>query len=91
MYLRLSKVRFEPALADQMVSLAEVGAVEARLPGATNVFRAVDRGTGALVSISLWDAEHHARFSREELGDTVGRVLALRGQVDPPESYEIVD
>jgi heme-degrading monooxygenase HmoA len=91
MYLRITRGPFDPATADQVVPLAEeVQAVLARLPGFEQVYQALDRSAGTTATISLWDTEEHARFSRDELGDIIARIVEAGVQLDPPEVLEVV-
>ena len=92
MYLRLTRARFDPALADQVVPLAsEVRAAMRRLPGLQHNHQGIDRAAGTVAAVSVWDSEEHANFSREALGEPIGRLRALGVQFEEPEIYEIMD
>jgi hypothetical protein len=92
MYLRLTRARFDPALADQVVPLAsEVRAAMRRLPGLQHNHQGIDRAAGTVAAVSVWDSEAHANFSREALGDPISGLRALGVQFEPPEIYEIMD
>jgi hypothetical protein len=41
-----------------------------------------------MVTITTWDTEQHARFSRDRLGDLVGRMRDAGVTLEPPEVYE---
>jgi hypothetical protein len=47
------------------------------------------RETGAIVAMSVWDTEEHARFSRETLGNVIARLQAIEMQLEKPDIYEI--
>ena len=92
MYLRLTRARFDLALADQVVPIAsEVRAAMRRLPGLQHNHQGIDRGAGTIAAVSVWDTEEHARFAREALGDPISRLQALGVQFEPPEIFEIMD
>jgi hypothetical protein len=92
MYLRLTRARFDPALADQVVPLASaVRAAMRRLPGLQHNHRGIDRAAGTVAAVSVWDNAAHANFSREALGDPISGLRALGVQFEPPEIYEIMD
>ena len=92
MYLRLTRARFDPALADQVVPLAsEVRAAMRRLPGLRHNHQGIDRAAGTVAAVSVWDSAEHAGFAREALGEPIGRLRALGVQFEEPEIYEIMD
>jgi hypothetical protein len=92
MYLRLTRARFDPALADQVVPLtSEVRAAMRRLPGLQHNHQGIDRSAGTVAAVSVWDSAEHARFAREALGEAIGRLRALGVQFEDPEVYEIMD
>jgi hypothetical protein len=92
MYLRITRSRFDPAAYEQIVPLVEeVTTAIRRLPGVQHVHQGIDRTAGTGAYVSVWDTEEHARFSRDALGDAIGRLQALGVQLEPPELYEIVD
>ena len=89
MYIRVTRGRFDPAKYDEMRGLSEeVNAAVQRLPGCQGVYTGGDRDAGRLIAVSTWDSEEHARFSRDALGEVVGRLQSLGGQLEPPEVYE---
>ena len=91
MYLRITRARFDPPSYDQIAPVAdEVQAAMRRLPGAQHVYQGIDRAEGTVAAVSVWDSEEHARFSREALGEPIGRLRALGVLLEPPEIYEIV-
>ena len=91
MHLRLTRGRFDPARYDESVALSrEVGDALARLPGFRTYHGGGDRATGAIVAVSTWDTEEHARFSRDVLGDVVARLLVTDARLEPAEIYEVV-
>ena len=92
MYLRLTRARFDPALADQVVPpVSEVRAAMHRLPGLQHNHQGIDRVAGTVAAVSVWDSAAHANFAREALGDPISGLRALGVQFEPPEIYEIMD
>lgn len=91
MYLRITRGRFDPAKADELLPLTrEVNAAVQQLPGVQSIHVGIDRTAGRLAAVSTWDTEEHAQFSRETMaGDVVTRLQALGTQLEPPEVYEI--
>ena len=91
MYLRVTRGRVDPARYDEAIAISqEVADAIARLPGLARYQGGGDRATGALVAVSTWDTEDHARFDRSALGEVVDRLLAAGAQLEPPEVYEVV-
>ena len=91
MYLRVTRGRFDLTRYDESVTIShDVGAAIARLPGFVRYQGAGDRATGAIVAVSTWDTEEHARFPREQLGEAVDRLQAAGARLEPPEIYEVV-
>ena len=91
MYLRITRARYDPARYDDFAPLArEVSAAVERLPGFQALYQGTERAAGTLAAVSVWDTEEHARFSRDALGDVMGRLQALGVQVEPPEILEIL-
>jgi hypothetical protein len=92
MYLRLTRSRFDPGIYEQVAPLArEVHAAIDRLPGLLHHHLGVDRTAGTSATVTVWDTEEHARYSRETLGEAIGRLQALGLRFDPSEISEIVD
>jgi hypothetical protein len=92
MYLRLTRARFDPTLAEQVHPIAsEVRAAMRRLPGLQHNHQGIDRAAGTVAAVSVWDSAEHANFSREALGDPISSLRALGVQFEPPEIYEIMD
>ena len=92
MYLRITRARFDPARYDDVVPLArEVTAAVQRLPGFQHYHGGLDRSAGTIAAVSVWDTEEHARFSRDALGDVIGRLQAMGVQLELPELYEIIE
>ena len=91
MYLRITRGRFDVSRYDESVTLSqEVGDALAQLPGFQAYHGGGDRATGAIVAVSLWDTEAHARFSRDSLGEVMTRQLASGAKLEPAEIYEVV-
>jgi quinol monooxygenase YgiN len=92
MYLRITRARFDPASYEQVSAAAqEVQAAMQQLPGVQHIHQGVDRTTGSVAAVSVWDSEEHARFAREVLGESIGRLRALGVQFEEPEIYEIME
>jgi hypothetical protein len=90
MFLRITRAQFDPAAYAQVAPVSrEVEAALNRLPGVQHVHMGVDRTAGTVAAVSVWDTEEHARFSRESLGEPIGRLGAIGVQMAPPEIYEI--
>ena len=90
MYMRITRGRFDPAVADRLVPLArEVDAAVGMLPGFQHIHTGIDRASGAIAVVSLWDTEEHARFSREALGAVLTDAAAAGVELAPPEIYEL--
>jgi hypothetical protein len=90
MYLRITRGGFDPVASDAVAAL--VPAIEAALaamPGHDHTHTGIDRANGRGVTVTTWDTEAHARFSREVLGDVVGKLQAAGMTLEPPEIYEL--
>ena len=91
MYLRITRARVDPARVDELAPVArDVGAALQRLPGFQGQHGGVDRGTGAVAAVSLWDTEEQARFSRVRPGDVIARAHAPGVRFEPPAVYEVL-
>jgi len=92
MYLRLTRARFDPAISDQVASVAqEIDAAMRHLPGIRHVHEGISRTTGTVAVVSLWGSHEQAGFAREALGEPIGRLRALGVQFEDPEIYEIME
>jgi hypothetical protein len=91
MYLRSTRGHFDPTKSGEATALLPdiVAAIE-RLPGCQGVQAGVDPTTGGTLSVSSFDTQEHAHFSRESLGDAFTRLQALGWQGEAPEFYETV-
>jgi hypothetical protein len=92
MYMRVTRSRVDPSRREEVVTQVgpDLQAAISRLPGCQSFTIAVDRASGQALSVSTWDTEEHARWSRDAaIGDILSRVQALGVQVDPPEFYEV--
>jgi len=68
MYIRITRSQCVPSLCDQVLTVAEqTNPALQRLPGFRSSYWGVDRGTGAMVAVSIWDTQEHTAFSREAL------------------------
>ena len=91
MYIRITRVRFDPARYDEVMALAgDLVAALRHQPGFHGHYGAGDRTSGTAVAISLWDTQEHAQFDRSVLGDIFPRYQALGVQFEPAEVYEVV-
>ncbi len=91
MYIRVTRGRMDPARVDQHNQvLLEVAAVARGLPGYQSFMGGVDRASGQSITVSTWDTEENARWSRDVLGDLLPRLQALNVQLDPPEIFEAI-
>ena len=93
MYMRVTRVRFDPARYEETMRVIEdLTATARRFPGFQGTYGGVDRTNGAGVGMSLWDTEEHARFTLDAatLGDLLPRLQAAGVQMEPAEIYEVV-
>jgi hypothetical protein len=92
MYMRVTRGRFDPTRFDEFDQLVlDAVAVIKLLPGCQSYASGVDRASGQLCDVSTWDTEEHARFSRDDPGESaMSRLHAAGVQLDPPEFYEVV-
>jgi len=103
MYIRLSRLSCDPSECDAVLTGAEQTNPALRnLPGLQSSYWGVDRATGAMIAVSIWDTREHASFSREDLVAAAGRTgtpnagpeaeqrLQMSGvRMDPPEVFEL--
>jgi quinol monooxygenase YgiN len=92
MYLRVTRGRWDPAKHDEFVHLvpAAIAAIR-KLPGCQDARNGVERSTGRTVTVSTFDTQEHAQFSRESLGEPLARLQAAGWQGEAPEIYETVE
>jgi hypothetical protein len=77
-YLRVTRGRFDPDCYDEGVAVSqEIADAIACLPGLARYQGAGDRASGAIVAVSTWNTEAHARFDRSGGGDCVGWNLGV--------------
>jgi hypothetical protein len=89
MYIRVSRGRIDPARFDEINPvLPDIVAAIKRLPGNESCVTGLDLSNGQNITVSTWDTEEHARFSRDALSDFIRRLQALSVQLDPPEFFE---
>jgi heme-degrading monooxygenase HmoA len=74
MYIRLSRLFCDPGQCDEVLRGAEQtnGALR-NLPGLQSSYWGVDRATGSMIAVSVWDTPEHASFSRDDLIAAAGR------------------
>ena len=90
MYMRITRGRADPAAADRLARLArEVDAAVGMLPGFQHIHTGIDRATGTIAVVSLWDTEAHARFSRAALSAVLTEAVAAGAGLDRPAVYEL--
>ena len=69
MYLRLTRGRFDPARDDDVVPhVPNITAALQALPGVQDVRIEIGRTTGRTLSLTSFDTQEHAQFSRDRLG-----------------------
>jgi quinol monooxygenase YgiN len=91
MYIRVTRGRFDAAKYDEFRALSrDVQAAVQRLPGCQSMHNGGDPDRGQLITVSIWDSEEHARFSRDAIGDLIARLQSLGGELEPPEIYQSV-
>ena len=91
MYLRITRLRFDPARADELLRLTQPTTVTIRqLPGFQGFYDGLDRANGTAVAVSLWDTEEHAQMSSAAFRDIVPHLQALGVQMEPLGIYEVV-
>jgi heme-degrading monooxygenase HmoA len=91
MYMRVTRSRIDPSRLDEALGqvATDLRAAIGRLPGNQSYTLAADRASGQSLSISTWDTDEHARWTRGALGDILPRLQALGMQIDPPEFFEV--
>ena len=96
MYLRIARMRFDPAQYDDAWALIEALVAEALVatlrqqPGFQGYYGAGDRTSGTAVAVSLWDTQEHAQLDRAVPDDFIPRAQALGLQFELAEVYEVV-
>ena len=96
MYLRIARVRFDPAQYDEVWALIEALVAEALVvtlrqqPGFQGYYGAGDRTNGTAVAVSLWDTQEHAQLDCAAPDDVIPRAQALGLEFEPAEVYEVV-
>ncbi len=91
MFLRCTRAHFDPAKADEALTVAkDLNAALGRLPGLQHSHAALDRAAGKSITITIFDTREHAQFSRDALGDLVPRFQAVGLTMDAPEIYETI-
>jgi heme-degrading monooxygenase HmoA len=78
--MRVTRSRVDPSKLDEAVGqlAADLGTAISRLPGYQSYTLTVDRANGQALSVSTWDTEEHARWSREARGDIPSRLQTGR-------------
>ena len=90
MFMRITRGTFDVAAVYTIdAMLGEVEAALARLPGHDHTHIGMDRAGGRSVTVTTWDTEEHARFSRDQLGDLAGKLRTASMVLEPPEIYAL--
>jgi hypothetical protein len=97
MFVRISRARFDPAKYEEIAAMLTsaqaqlIPAIE-QLPGVRSFYAGIDRSSGTMVNVSLWDSEAHAQAM-----SSLAPMLALRApfeergvQFEPIINYEVV-
>ena len=91
MYVRISRIQFDPDKYDEVMEIVrDVPELMRRQPGFVGYFAAAERTAGTGLAVSTWETEEKAWVSRAVLGDIVPRMHALGVKLDAPEVYEII-
>jgi hypothetical protein len=97
MFVRISRARFDPAKYEEiaaMLTSAQAQLIPAikQLPGVQIFYAGIDRSSGTMVNVSLWDNEKHAQAM-----SSLAPMLALRApfeergvQFEPIINYEVI-
>jgi hypothetical protein len=91
MYVRITRARFNPSSEADIQRIVEQQVIPAvqKLPGFQRYLGGVNRSTGMITAISLWDSEDQASFSRDAMISAVPALTALGVTFDPAEIYEV--
>jgi hypothetical protein len=91
MYMRLTRGHIDPDRIDEAMSQIEHELLTAvtGLPGCQGYVGGVDRASGRLAGVTIWDTKDHARWFRTILGDLAPRLLLLGVRLEPPEVIEV--
>ena len=91
MYVRITRGRFNPSTEADIQRLVEEQVIPAiqKLPGFQRYLGGVNRSTGMLTAVSLWDTEDQASFSRDAMISAVPALMALGVTFEPAEIYEV--
>ena len=91
MSLRITRGRVDPGRYEEVSALSQavVDAIS-RLPGFVSYRGGGDPASGAVVAVSTWETEAHARFDRTALADVAARIAAAGVQLEPSDVYEVI-
>ena len=91
MYVRITRGRFNPSTEADIQRLVEEQVIPAiqKLPGFQRYLGGVNRSTGMLTAVSLWNTEDQASFSRDAMISAVPALMALGVTFEPAETYEV--
>jgi hypothetical protein len=91
MFMRITRGQFDLTRIDESIAISQdVGDAIAQLPGLVRYHGGINRETGAIAAVSVWDTEEHARSTRETLGNVLARLQAVGASLEPPDIFEIV-
>ena len=91
MYVRITRGRFNPSTEADIQRIVEEQVIPAiqKLPGFQRYLGGVNRSTGMITAVSLWDTEDQASFSRDAVISAVPALMALGVTFEPAETYEV--
>jgi hypothetical protein len=92
MFLRITRGSYLLETEADVTRIVEELLVPAmrELPGFQHYYGGVNRATGAIVAVSLWDTEDHANFPREALAGTVPALLGKGVRLELAEIYDVL-
>jgi hypothetical protein len=91
MYVRITRGRFNLSTEADIQRIVEEQVIPAlqKLPGFQRYIGGLNRSTGMLTAVSLWDTEEQASFSREAVISAIPALMALGVTFEPAETYEV--
>ena len=92
MFLRITRGSYLPETEADVRQIVEELMIPALrgLPGFQHYYGGVNRSTGALVAVSVWDTEEHANFPREALAGTVPALVGKGVRLELAEIYDVL-
>ena len=91
MYVRITRGRFNPSNEADIQRIVEEQVIPAlqKLLGFQRYIGGLNRRTGMITAVSLWDSEEQASFSRDAMISAVPALTALGVTFEPAETYEV--